>query len=105
MAKIESVRLVDDLDGSEAAETVRIGLDGREYDIDLSEQNAEGLRKGLADFIAHARPVRGRQKPRNASPARRRETAEIRDWAIANGYTVADRGRIPGNVLDAYNAR
>ena len=44
MAQKVMVTLVDDLDGSEAGETVEFGLDGAFYEIDLSEGNAERLR-------------------------------------------------------------
>lgn len=108
MAQIMTVNLVDDFDGSEATETVSFGLDGKFYEIDLSEQNAEGLRKSLADYIPRARKVSGRQQRRtttNQSPARGGENQAIRDWAEANGFDVRPKGRIPRAVLDAYKAR
>src|SRR5260370_7271645 len=66
MAQKVQVLLVDDLDGSEAAETVAFGLDGASYEIDLSTANAGKLRKDLAHSVDHPR------KP--SPPARRART-------------------------------
>lgn len=106
MAKKVTVTLVDDLDlESVAAETVEFALDGVTYEIDLSEKNAAELREGLAAWIASARRSGGRRKS-GARPAtgaaHREETAAIRAWARDNGFTVSARGRIPTEVLDAY---
>jgi hypothetical protein len=51
MAQQVQTLLIDDLDGGEAEETVRFGLDGTEYEIDLSAKNADALRKALAWYI------------------------------------------------------
>ena len=118
MAQKVEVRFVDDLDGSEAAGTVSFGLDGRSYEIDLSDDNAARLRDALASFVAAARrsggPRRGRTAPRDAgegadAPARparpsRQATAAIRTWARENGHEVSERGRIPNSVVQAYEA-
>jgi hypothetical protein len=109
------VTLVDDLDGSEAGETVEFGLDGAFYEIDLSEQNAERLREALAQYVEHARRAGGRKRapgrpggagrpPRTAS-ADREQNQAIREWARKQGMNVSDRGRIPKEVTDAYNAQ
>ncbi|OLR89762.1 histone-like nucleoid-structuring protein Lsr2 [Actinokineospora bangkokensis] len=111
MAQKVTVSLVDDLDGSVAEETVEFGLDGASYQIDLSADNAEKLRELLADFIDSARRAGGRKRatgklvakaPRSAS-ADREQNQAIRDWARKHGMTISDRGRIPSEVLDAYN--
>jgi len=108
------VTLVDDLDGSEAEETVEFGLDGAFYEIDLSEDNAERLRDALAEYVEHARRAGGRKRaaaragvgrpPRTAS-ADREQNQAIREWARKQGMNVSDRGRIPKEVTDAYNAQ
>jgi Lsr2 len=107
------VTLVDDLDGSEAGETVEFGLDGAFYEIDLSEDNAERLRDALAEYVEHARRAGGRKRssargpgraPRTAS-ADREQNQAIREWARKQGMNVSDRGRIPKEVTDAYNAQ
>jgi len=61
----ETVILEDDLVGGEAAENVSFGLDGREYEIDLSGQHAAALREVLAANIAAGRRV-GRKSPARA---------------------------------------
>lgn len=114
MAQKVMVTLVDDLDGSEAGETVEFGLDGAFYEIDLSEDNAERLREALAEYVEHARRAGGRKRaatrpgtgraPRTAS-ADREQNQAIREWARKQGMTVSDRGRIPKEVTDAYNAQ
>lgn len=51
MAKRTVIELIDDLDGSEATETVYFGLDGADYAIDLAGKNADELRGLLARFV------------------------------------------------------
>ncbi len=120
MAQQTTVRFVDDLDGSDAVGTIDFALEGRVYAIDLSDSNAAKLRDALAPYIAAGRRTGGRAKrsaaasPKSSSPSgetsavrtNRDETAAIREWARANGFPdVANRGRIPVSVLDAYAAR
>jgi hypothetical protein len=114
MAQITQVRLVDDLDGGEAAESVAFSLDGKSYEIDLSEKHAAALRDAFAPFVSSARRAggsptasRSRMSARMSTRAgrSREETTAIREWANANGLEVSARGRIPSNVLDAYENR
>lgn len=114
MAKLVSTTLVDDIDGSEAAETLEFGIDGRAFEIDLSVQHAAELRDAVAEFVASGRrvgpaPAMAR-KPRQHSGtapavADREQTRAKRDWARQNGFKVSDRGRIPAEVEQAYNTR
>ncbi|MUN56044.1 Lsr2 family protein [Kocuria koreensis] len=106
MARHVEVRLTDDLDGTEAAETVRFSLEGKNYEIDLSADNAAWLRSTLQPFIAVARrnTQRNAGKSGKRSPRRNPETAKIRRWARDNGYTVANHGSINAEVKDAYYA-
>jgi hypothetical protein len=94
--------LQDDIDGSEAAETVRFALDGVEWEIDLSERNANRLRNSLSDFIAHGRKVGG--KRRKSTSSSQSDTNAIRKWAEAAGIEVSTRGRIPAEVVERYRA-
>lgn len=111
MAQIREVRLIDDLDGEAADETIEFGIDGKNYEIDLSKENAGKLRDALADFVAAARRSGGRRSrsaPASAGGSRRpsadrEQNQAIRDWARKRGMKVSDRGRIPAEVLEAYH--
>ncbi|MEU5012756.1 Lsr2 family protein [Streptomyces sp. NPDC021749] len=106
MAQKVQVLLVDDLDGGEAHETVTFALDGKAYEIDLSDSNAEKLRESLADFVKAGRRTGGRSggrgKARTAASAGSQDTAKIRAWAKENGYNVNDRGRVPAEIREAF---
>jgi hypothetical protein len=115
MAQKVLVQLIDDLDGtsSEDISTVQFSLDGVSYEIDLNEANVARLRDGLAGFVAAARRTGGRAKRgtativggKAAGEGRSKEqTRAIRDWAKANGHELADRGRIPASVVDAFES-
>jgi Lsr2 len=106
VAQKVTVILQDDLDGSTAAETVRFALDGVEYEIDLSEENARTFRRGLEPYIQRARRARRAQprQQRHAVAGRETSTA-IRRWAKERGIQVSDRGRIPANVAYEYEQR
>ncbi|MBD2894747.1 histone-like nucleoid-structuring protein Lsr2 [Actinomadura nitritigenes] len=105
MAQKVQVSLVDDLDGGAAVETVSFALDGRAYEIDLNKKNAAKLRKVIAPYRDSARKVRpaGRKTATRTASTRER-SAEIRDWARSAGIPVNDRGRIPANVVQQYEA-
>jgi hypothetical protein len=107
MAQQVQVSWLDDVDGSAASETVSFELDGRAYEIDLSERNAARLRALLADFVAAGRragrPATGRSgAPR---PAGAERTPAIRAWAQAHGYAVPRRGRLSAEIVRAYDER
>ena len=114
MAQIREVRLVDDLDGEAADETIEFGIDGKNYEIDLSKENAGKLRDALASFVAAARRSGGRRRggsggsAANSAASRRpsidrEQNQAIREWARKRGMKVSDRGRIPAEVLEAYH--
>jgi hypothetical protein len=109
MARKVLVRLVDDLDGlpSEGVATVTFSLDGVTYQIDLNEANASKLRDGLADFISAARRTGGRMKRGSAVGGRAASANDgpaIREWAREQGHELAERGRIPSHIVDAFHA-
>jgi hypothetical protein len=115
MAQKVNIVLVDDIDGSEATETVSFGLDGTNYEIDLNDQNAAALREVLASYVGHGRKVgsaprrgggrrSGGSGSSSAGSAAGGPTArEIRDWARENGHDVPDRGRVSAEVREAYD--
>ena len=106
MAQRVHVVLVDDIDGSDAGETVTFGLDGSTYEIDLNEKNAAALREALSPYVGHARrsggPRRGKKSAAAASTGP--SAAVVREWARENGWDVPDRGRVSADVRQAYDA-
>ncbi|MCM3689042.1 histone-like nucleoid-structuring protein Lsr2 [Kocuria rosea] len=103
MAQKVEVHLEDDLDGGPADTTLAFALDGRDYEIDLSEANAEKLREALRPFVAAARKTTrstGTRSTRASSSDP--DTTKIRAWAKDNGHAVSDRSRIHQSVKDAY---
>jgi hypothetical protein len=110
VAQVVSTSYVDDLDGSQASGAVDFSLDGKSYAIDLSDSNAARLRDALAPFVSAARraggsPQRRSAPARQASGRSREETQEIRSTLRELGYSVKDRGRIPADLLAAYETR
>jgi hypothetical protein len=105
MAQKITVALEDDIDGGPADETVRFGLGGTEYEIDLSKKNANAFRRQLAPFIEHARRAgRGPRRQPGRTASSRERSADIRVWAKDQGITVSDRGRISASVAEQYDA-
>jgi hypothetical protein len=107
MAQKVNIVLVDDLDGTEATETVSFGLDGTAYEIDLNDANAAALREALSGYVGHARKVSGgsRRTRRSSSAASSSSnTKDVREWAKGQGMEVSERGRISADVQQAYDA-
>lgn len=102
MAQKVSVQLVDDLDGTEATETVTFSLDGNTLEIDLSQANAAKLRRTLGPFVANARKGTLSPKKRRRTGAGRAQSTQMREWAKTHGYKVNERGRIPQNIVAEY---
>lgn len=106
-----NVELIDDIDGSTATTTIEFTINGKNYIIDLSDENAAEFNKALAPYIEHARRARATKKktasrkPRSSSEAsriKRQKSAQIRAWALENGITVAKRGVLNQSAIDAY---
>lgn len=110
MAQTVKIILEDDLEGGSADETVRFGLDGAQYEIDLNSANADKLRSAIRPFVSKARRAQaktgpGRPAGKTSSGTRGNpDTPKIRAWAKENNYNVSDRGRIHQEVQDAYYA-
>ena len=110
MARKVHVMLEDDIDGGEAVRTVEFSVDGANYEIDLNQANADALLKALAPYIDKARQVASsRSTGARRTSARRNpnrpNAQEIRDWAKGQGLKVSERGRIPAEVMEAWNNR
>ena len=113
MARLEEVivTLVDDFDGTEAAETVKFSLDSKTYEIDLSRSNANELRRTLQPYVDRARGARRTAAPRRGKTTPTRGTtrspegydrAVVRAWAKANRVKVSPRGRIANDVVERW---
>jgi hypothetical protein len=112
MATITQTVYTDDLDGKphKNVSTVYFSVGTTEYEIDLSPKNADKLRRQLAEFVEHARPLKpqrgGAKRTQVSRPATSgaEQTSALRDWAKQNGYTVSNRGRISQTIRDAFDA-
>jgi len=107
MAQKLQTLFIDDLDGGEAAGTVRFGFDGSEYEIDLSAANSEALRKTLDPYIEHGRKASSAGRRQSGAGGRRAPTDSIdntavRAWAKEQGITIKDRGRVSVGVVTQY---
>lgn len=101
MARKTRIVLIDDINGELGDETIKFGLDGIDYEIDLSTENANKLREALDPWVQAGRRVGGRRiagtDKRPASDA-----AKIRDWAKEQNIEVSEKGRISAKIRSAY---
>ncbi|HYN94669.1 MAG TPA: Lsr2 family protein [Pilimelia sp.] len=113
MAKQIIHKLVDDLDGGDADETVKFALDGIQYEIDLSKKNAAKLRDAFAPYVGAGTKV-GRggvvvggraARGRGGAAADREQNRAIRAWAKREGRDISDRGRIPQEIVEEFHAK
>jgi hypothetical protein len=109
MAKQTITKLIDDLDKGEADETVKFGLDGVQYEIDLSSKNATKLRQALDPYVsAGTRLGRGAAAPPRrrgvTAPSDRAQNKAIREWARSKKKKISDRGRIPEEIVAEYHS-
>jgi hypothetical protein len=110
MAQRVQTLLIDDLDGGEAEGTVRFGLDGAEYEIDLNAKHADALRKALAPYVSAARRASGSPARRPGRTGRKAAVAggpdptAVRVWAKSQGIEVKDRGRVPAELVVKFQA-
>jgi hypothetical protein len=113
MARQIIQRLIDDIDGGDADETVRFALDGVQYEIDLSKKNAAKMRNAIAPYMgAGAKVGRGgvvvgprAARGRGSATTDREQNKAIRAWAKKAGRDISDRGRIPQEIVDEYHAK
>jgi hypothetical protein len=105
MAQKVQILFTDDLDGSEAEGTVRFGLDGTDYEIDLNTKHAQQLRDALAGYLGASRRVGGApRRPARSTPANGLNPTEVRQWAKTQGIDVKDRGRVPAELVVKFRA-
>jgi Lsr2 len=108
----QRVVLTDDLDGSEATQTITFRIDNQEYEIDLSNENAQRFHQALEPYVANSRHVQRQSEPvrrgkgdgrRRSSASGRSDIAQIREWAMGRNMDVSRRERIKKEIIDAYN--
>jgi len=110
MAQKVQTLLIDDLDGGDAEGTIRFGLDGTEYEIDLSAEHAQALREALAPYLGAARRASGSAARRPGRTGRRAAAANgadptaVREWAKSQGIDVKDRGRVSADLVARFRA-
>ena len=108
MAQRTLTILSDDLDGKEGKDiaTVTFGFDGSTYEIDLSKKNRAVLEKALSPYIDAARKTTSAPRRSTKKSRSPRATPEDREWLRANGFpNVKDRGRLPGEAIEALRGR
>ena len=103
MATRTVTSLVDDIDGSNAKETIQFALDGSEYSIDLSGRNAEKLRGDMEKWIKAAKKVGGR-RGRKSNGSAGVDLKAVRAWAASHNIQLSNRGRVPHTVIEQYRA-
>jgi Lsr2 len=104
VAQRTQILYVDDIDGSAAEGTVRFGLDGVDYEIDLNKKHADQLSKAISPYIDAARKVSSARRAVRGSRPVRHDQSDVRAWARAQGLKVSDRGRIPADLLARYES-
>jgi hypothetical protein len=106
MAQKIQTLFIDDIDGGDAEGTVRFGLDGAEYEIDLNAKHDQELRAALGTYVAHARKLGGAARRNAITRGSRKpsatDTVAVRAWARENGYDIKDRGRVPADLVAKY---
>jgi len=110
MAQKTQVVLTDDIDGSEATQTLTFAFQGVSYEIDVNDDHASALEESFHDWINSARKVTGSRgtKPRRTGGSAGvsgggRDLNEVRAWLRSNGHEVADRGRVSQTLLEEYD--
>lgn len=111
MATKHITQLTDDIDGTvleqDEGKQITFSVEGRAYEIDLSDKNADKFYKALTPYVDAARSVKTGASTRGGQSVRAKSDLDlgaIRKWARANGHTVSDRGRVPATVVEAYKA-
>jgi len=105
MAQKIQTLFIDDIDGGPAEGIVRFGLDGTDFEIDLSAKHSEELHSALQAYVSHARKVGGtRRAPRNRRSTNAVDTTAVRTWAREQGMDIKDRGRVPADIVEQFQA-
>ncbi|WP_327357801.1 histone-like nucleoid-structuring protein Lsr2 [Streptomyces sp. NBC_01304] len=93
-----------DLSGKPDAATVTFGLGDTWYEVDLTAEEQKDLEKALKSYLKAGRKAgQSAPKKRVVPETTAEEREQIRDWAKKKGLEFAERGRIPKNVMKAYD--
>jgi hypothetical protein len=95
--------IIDDLDDSQADETIQFALDGTEFEIDLNETHAKELRSALDPYVKAGRKTGGRRARRRSGGSDGGDIKEIREWARGEGMQISGRGRVSAEIREAYD--
>jgi Lsr2 len=119
MAQKVQIQLLSDLELAKDPEskapadlTRRFAVDGAEFEIDLTEAESTLFDEAVAPYLDAARPIgRGGRTKGQGRPARSQkdpkpavDTVRVREWAREQGIEVKDRGRVPADVVEKYQA-
>lgn len=117
MAQRTQVILTCDVhDGdADAVETVTFTVEGQSYECELCDAHLNEFREAMEIWSSHSRTVgraRSGQSGGGSSRGGRRRssgsdgpsTAEVREWARAQGIPVSTRGRVPAELHERYLA-
>lgn len=104
MAQRVVVQKTDDIDGSEATQTVTFALEGVNYEIDLNDAHAEELRAAIREYASAGRRIGGRATAAAVKSAAGYDPKAVRAWAASHKVEIPARGRIPAAVLEQYRA-
>ena len=113
MAQKTQIIMTDDLDGSEATQTITFAFQGTSYEIDLNDEHAASIEESFAEWISNARKTTGSRSAgaparssagRASSGTKRGDLDAVRAWARDNGHQVSDRGRVSNKILEAYDS-
>lgn len=104
MAKITIVTEVCDLcdpeDRVPAVEPVTVTMaNGARFINDVCQEHKDVLREGRRITAPAKKAAKSSKRA-----AKRVDLGDAREWARANGFTVSDRGMIPRDVREAYEA-
>jgi hypothetical protein len=106
--KVQTI-LVSDLSGTELGQdgqTVKFGFLGADYEIDLSQKEADEFAETMRKYVDAGRRVGGRRQPGAGSTARRdpSQTKAIKTWLDEQGIDYPKRGRLPQDLIDQWEA-
>ncbi|MGH8917660.1 MAG: histone-like nucleoid-structuring protein Lsr2 [Acidimicrobiales bacterium] len=107
MAQKVQVVLTCDLDEADtpAVETVTFGYDGYSYAFELCQEHLDEFSQVMQGYVGVARRTDGGgRRPRGGGRSASADLGTMRSWARENGYEISDRGRIPSEIRDAYEA-